>query len=190
MIFGVNSLGLVSAVNIFSAAWHAGAGRESRVGPGTHAQQTADIIRNLEPVIVERKPDLVLVYGDVNSTVAAALVCSKLMIPVGHVEAGLRCEERDGFSAGQAHGNYSARQRREGTRRIELPPSRRPSKEEALGFCVLQSYFYPQLQQVYAKKFGWAIATEWRRSRLCNKRIRLRASFDTRLWASEARSGA
>jgi UDP-N-acetylglucosamine 2-epimerase (non-hydrolysing) len=64
------------------------------VGPGTHAQQTADIIRNLEPVIVERKPDLVLVYGDVNSTVAAALVCSKLMIRVGHVEAGLRSFDR------------------------------------------------------------------------------------------------
>jgi len=42
-----------------------------------------------EPVVLERKPGLVLVYGDVNSTVAAALVCSKLQIKVGHVEAGL-----------------------------------------------------------------------------------------------------
>jgi UDP-N-acetylglucosamine 2-epimerase (non-hydrolysing) len=60
------------------------------VGSGSHAQQTAEIMSRFEPVVRERKPDLVLVYGDVNSTVAAALVCSKLQIKVGHVEAGLR----------------------------------------------------------------------------------------------------
>ena len=60
------------------------------VGSGTHARQTADVMSGIEPVLVERKPDMVLVYGDVNSTVAAALVCSKLLIPVAHVEAGLR----------------------------------------------------------------------------------------------------
>ena len=64
------------------------------VGSGTHAQQTAAVMRAFEPVLVERKPDLVLVYGDVNSTVAAALVCSKLGLPVGHVEAGLRSRDR------------------------------------------------------------------------------------------------
>lgn len=64
------------------------------VGPGSHAQQTAEIMSRLEPVVLERKPDLVLVYGDVNSTVAAALVCAKLLIPVGHVEAGLRSFDR------------------------------------------------------------------------------------------------
>jgi len=47
-----------------------------------------------ESVVLERKPDMVLVYGDVNSTVAAALVCSKLQIQVGHVEAGLRSFDR------------------------------------------------------------------------------------------------
>ena len=47
-----------------------------------------------EPIVLERKPDMVLVYGDVNSTVAAALVCSKLLIQVGHVEAGLRSGDR------------------------------------------------------------------------------------------------
>ena len=64
------------------------------VGSGTHAQQTAAIMQAFEPVLQERNPDLVLVYGDVNSTVAAALVCSKLGIPVGHVEAGLRSRDR------------------------------------------------------------------------------------------------
>ena len=65
-----------------------------QVGSGSHAQQTAEIMSRFEPVVLERRPDLVLVYGDVNSTVAAALVCSKLMIRVGHVEAGLRSFDR------------------------------------------------------------------------------------------------
>jgi UDP-N-acetylglucosamine 2-epimerase (non-hydrolysing) len=60
------------------------------VGSGSHARQTAEIMTRLEPVLLERKPDVVLVYGDVNSTVAAALVCAKLLMRVGHVEAGLR----------------------------------------------------------------------------------------------------
>jgi UDP-N-acetylglucosamine 2-epimerase (non-hydrolysing) len=64
------------------------------VGPGSHAAQTAEIMRRFEPAVLEHKPDLVLVYGDVNSTVAAALVCSKLLIAVGHVEAGLRSFDR------------------------------------------------------------------------------------------------
>jgi len=64
------------------------------VGSGTHAQQTAAVMVGFEPVLLDRKPDLVLVYGDVNSTVAAALVCAKLGVPVGHVEAGLRSRDR------------------------------------------------------------------------------------------------
>ena len=64
------------------------------VGSGTHARQTADIMNGFEPVLIERKPDLVLVYGDVNSTVAATLVCAKLLVPVAHVEAGLRSFDR------------------------------------------------------------------------------------------------
>jgi len=64
------------------------------VGSGSHAQQTATIMARFEPVVLEQAPNLVLVYGDVNSTVAAALVCSKLQIPVGHVEAGLRSHDR------------------------------------------------------------------------------------------------
>ncbi len=68
--------------------------RNLGVGSGTHAQQTANIMQAFEPVLCERKPDLVLVYGDVNSTIAAALVCSKLGVKVGHVEAGLRSGDR------------------------------------------------------------------------------------------------
>lgn len=64
------------------------------VGSGSHASQTAEIMHRFEPVVIEQKPDIVLVYGDVNSTVAAALVCSKLLIPIGHVEAGLRSFDR------------------------------------------------------------------------------------------------
>src|SRR5580692_4781385 len=64
------------------------------VGSGSHAAQTAEVMKRFEPVVLERKPDLVLVYGDVNSTVAAALVCSKLRIRVGHVEAGLPSFDR------------------------------------------------------------------------------------------------
>ena len=64
------------------------------VGSGSHAVQTAEIMVRLERVVTSARPDVVLVYGDVNSTVAAALVCSKLGIPVGHVEAGLRSFDR------------------------------------------------------------------------------------------------
>lgn len=64
------------------------------VGSGTHTQQTAAVMQAFEPVLQKRKPDLVLVYGDVNSTLAAALVCSKLGVRLGHVEAGLRSWDR------------------------------------------------------------------------------------------------
>lgn len=63
------------------------------VGSGSHAQQTAIIMQRFETVCLARRPDLVLVYGDVNSTVAAALVAAKLRIRVGHVEAGLRSRD-------------------------------------------------------------------------------------------------
>lgn len=63
------------------------------VGSSSHAQQTAAVMQRFEPVCLETKPDVVLVYGDVNSTVAAALVAAKLGIRVGHVEAGLRSRD-------------------------------------------------------------------------------------------------
>ena len=65
-----------------------------QVGSGSHAQQTAAVMSQFEPVATEKKPSLVMVYGDVNSTIAAALVCAKLAIPVAHVEAGLRSFDR------------------------------------------------------------------------------------------------
>ncbi|MGH1374010.1 MAG: non-hydrolyzing UDP-N-acetylglucosamine 2-epimerase [Cellvibrionaceae bacterium] len=65
------------------------------VGGGSHAVQTADIMKRFEPVLLEVKPDFVLVVGDVNSTLACALVARKLRIGVIHVEAGLRSYDRD-----------------------------------------------------------------------------------------------
>jgi UDP-N-acetylglucosamine 2-epimerase (non-hydrolysing) len=64
------------------------------VGSGSHAQQTSKVMDRLEPIVLNESPELVLVYGDVNSTMAAALVCSKLRVRVGHVEAGLRSRDR------------------------------------------------------------------------------------------------
>jgi UDP-N-acetylglucosamine 2-epimerase (non-hydrolysing) len=64
------------------------------VGSGSHAEQTGTIMMRFEPIVLSCKPDLVLVYGDVNSTVAASLVCAKLQVPIGHVEAGLRSLDR------------------------------------------------------------------------------------------------
>ena len=64
------------------------------VGSGSHARQTAAVMEKFEPVVLEHKPDWVLVVGDVNSTLACALVCSKLGVSVAHVEAGLRSRDR------------------------------------------------------------------------------------------------
>ncbi|MBD0369398.1 MAG: UDP-N-acetylglucosamine 2-epimerase (non-hydrolyzing) [Pyrinomonadaceae bacterium] len=64
------------------------------VGSGTHAEQTAAVMQSFEPVIMRERPDWVLVVGDVNSTVACALVAVKLGVRVAHVEAGLRSRDR------------------------------------------------------------------------------------------------
>jgi UDP-N-acetylglucosamine 2-epimerase (non-hydrolysing) len=64
------------------------------VGSGSHAQQTARVMERLEPVLLEERPDLVVVPGDVNSTLAAALTAAKLDLPVAHIESGLRSFDR------------------------------------------------------------------------------------------------
>src|SRR5690606_27398377 len=64
------------------------------VGSASHAQQTAQIMQRFEPVVAEYRPDWVVVPGDVNSTIACALVASKLGIKVAHVESGLRSFDR------------------------------------------------------------------------------------------------
>ena len=64
------------------------------IGSGTHAQQTARVIERLEPVIEAERPDLMIVPGDVNSTLAASLVAAKALVPLAHIESGLRSFDR------------------------------------------------------------------------------------------------
>jgi UDP-N-acetylglucosamine 2-epimerase (non-hydrolysing) len=64
------------------------------VGSGSHAVQTAEVMKRFEPVVLEHRPSCVVVVGDVNSTMACTLVAAKLLVPVVHVEAGLRSFDR------------------------------------------------------------------------------------------------
>ena len=65
------------------------------IGSGTHAEMTGKTMIEFEKVVLKERPDIILVYGDTNTTLAGALVGSKLKIPVAHVEAGIRQEPKD-----------------------------------------------------------------------------------------------
>ena len=81
------------SATFFEELWLPAPDHHLGVGSGSHAVQTAAVLERLEPVLEANRPDVVLVYGDVNSTFAAALVAAKLGIRVGHVEAGLRSRD-------------------------------------------------------------------------------------------------
>ena len=88
-------------------AWRGLAGNRLGAGSGSHAQQTANVMVEIEPVLLREQPDVVLVAGDVNSTVAVALTAAKLGFAVAHVEAGQRSRvaraEGDGLRRQRTH---------------------------------------------------------------------------------------
>src|SRR6059058_3449650 len=104
------------------------------VGSGSHAQQTAAVMQRLESIVVELAPDLMLVYGSTNSTLAAALVAAKLQVRVGHVEAGLR--SGDSTSAGEINDVRRIGSRSCCSYRRATPPSTWPRRASRPTACI------------------------------------------------------
>lgn len=124
-------------------------------GPGSHANQTANIMIRFEEVCLKEKPDLVLVVGDVNSTIGAGLVAKKLQIKLAHVEAGLRSGDRSmpeeiNRLATDAISDYFFTTEPEGTRNL-LNEGIPQKKIQFVGHVMIDNLFF-QLSSLENKK--------------------------------------
>jgi len=140
------------------------------VGSGSHAAQTAEVLKRIEPVLIESKPDLVLVVGDVDSTVAVSLAAAKLGIRVAHVEAGLRSFDRSmpeeiNRIVTDALAEYLFVTERDAVGNL-LKEGRPPSSIHFVGNVMIDSlrHFLPVAQKSYiGRDLGLMLGENWRR---------------------------
>jgi UDP-N-acetylglucosamine 2-epimerase (non-hydrolysing) len=140
------------------------------VGSGSHAAQTSDVLKRIEPILIQYKPDLVLVVGDVNSTVAVALAAAKLGIGVAHVEAGLRSFDRSmpeeiNRVLTDALAEYLFVTEEDAVEHL-LKEGRPPSKIHFVGNVMIDSllHFLPIARQSHiGDDLGLTLGQSWRR---------------------------